>query len=295
MRALMCWPKFYKIGREDADLNPYMSKAVQPDTVAADTQFRELIETYLLLGIRISFITPTPNLFDQTFTANTAWAVGKFMVMANLRPEWRREEVPVIARWLTNNRFNVIWLPEEIQTSFGGDGEKKLFFEGQADVTTTRDCHLYSYGVRNDIEFVAELKKILSIEKEIVPIRLSSPKFFHGDVAIRYSGPITNKLIWCPAAYDNESNNFIEGLSCEKLDVDESVAIQVTENGRKNFLLNGVYINGVHISPWDKRFGKFPQRVKSFIEKDGDAVEVINFSEFGLSGAGPRCCTLFLD
>ncbi len=280
--VLMCPPRYFRIGTEDPALNPYMNTNIQPDHAEMMLQFKKLVRLYSEMGIQTCFLPPQEELFDQVFTANIAWGVADTFVMANLRPEWRRKETEIAAAWLAANGYKTVSLPPGI------------FFEGQGDIVTTKDAYLYCYGVRNSLEAIDEIKKLLPLEKPVIPLRLVSPKMYHGDVCIRYLGPEPDKILWFPGAFDEESNRAIERLSSQKFAVDGKFIVQELENGRRNFLLNGVYHKNMQTFPWDETAGEFPENVRRFVEDSGQSVVTLNFSEFGLSGAGHRCCTLFL-
>lgn len=284
MRVLMCKPKHYMIGARDHELNPYMDPKVQPNKELALQQFYNLVTIYKRLGIKVYFLRSRKDLFDQVFTANIAWGINGTFIMANLRPEWRREEIPIAAEWFRMNGFKVAeLLPENV------------FFEGQGDIITTREAHLFCYGIRSSLEAKDEIVKRVRLTKPIVPLRLVSRYFYHGDVSLLYTGQETDKILWYPEAFDDESNRLIENLRSRKLAVDENFSRQNLPDGRRNFPLNGVYYGRVQIFPWSSSFGEFPQQVRRFIEEDGSQVTLIDLSEFGLSGAGARCLTQFLD
>lgn len=283
MRVLMCPPEYFRIGAAQLELNPHMNQNFQPDPLISRHQFEKLCLLYQALGIKTLFLEPDAELFDQVFTANIAWGVNNTFLMANLRPEWRRKESIIAAKWLASKRFEVLWLPENI------------FFEGQGDIITTRDCHLYCYGIRNSFEAAEEIRKKLNLQKPIIPLRLVSANTYHGDICIKYSGLKSDRILWYPGAFDNDSNRLIENLKSPKTEVDTSFLVQELDNNRRNFPLNGIYYRDCQVFPWDDRCGEFPRKIKSWLEQAGNEVVTINFSEFGLSGAGIRCVTLFLD
>lgn len=282
MRALMCPPVYFDVPVEDVNLNPWMRKNQRPDKLLALSQWTNLKKFYENSGAQVCLLDPKPELFDQVFTANIAWGRGQTMAVANLGPKWRRQESVEAARWFLKNGYARRFLPE------------RLRFEGQGDVISLGGAYfLYCYGIRNDLEVVNFLEEIFGIAGRIIPLKLIKKDFYHGDVCIRYSG-YRNAVLFNPSAFDSESLRKIENLPVEKMEAPKELWVQETQNGR-NFPLNGCYIGKAETFPWNARYGEFPVKVKKWIEKGGGRIWTQNFDQFGLSGAGHRCCTLFLD
>jgi N-dimethylarginine dimethylaminohydrolase len=282
MKVLMCTPTYFDVQVENHNLNPWMKKSQRPDKALAMNQWEELKEIYEMLGLEVNLLEPQPGLFDQVFTANLAWGRGRTMVLANLSPEWRRPETVCAAQWLLKNDYERRFLPERVR------------FEGQGDIISLGGGYFfYCYGIRNDLEVVGLLEEILLLRGRIIPLKLVDKRFYHGDVCLRYSGH-RNALLFNPAAFDAASLRKIENLPIKKMEAPPELWVQETERGR-NFPLNGCYIGRVETFPWDSARGEFPKKVQRWIEADGGIVRLHNFDQFGLSGAGHRCCTLFLD
>lgn len=283
MNVLMCPPKHFDVLVEDKDKNPWMDKRHRPDKERALRQWQELKDLYKNLGVSVHCLRPQNKLFDQVFTANLAWGMGTTIVMANLTPEWRQKETFYAANWLERHYYHTYFLSE------------KWRFEGQGDVLslTRLGRFLFCYGIRNNLEVKGELERIFCIQGKIIPLRLVSSDFYHGDVCIRYSKH-RNAILYNPSAFDAESLRRIERLPVKKMEAPKQMWLQETDKGR-NFPLNGCYVGNVETFPWDKNFDEFPTKVRDWIEKDGGEVWLQDFDQFGLSGAGHRCCTLFLD
>ena len=288
----MCWPTNFSNNWEDPKLNPWMKLVRQPDVGIAMGQFGKLYHLYQYLKVKIYALPPEPSLGDQTFTANLAWgvpvwseesAVRRMFVMANMAPEHRRPEVKIAARWFADNRFNTYFLPEEIG------------FEGQGDIITTKNAYLYCYGIRNSLKAMEEIKKVFNLKKKVIPLKLKSSSFYHGDVCLRYSRK-RDAILFHPNAFDEEGVRSIENLNARKIkEVNEKFVVQELGSKGRNFPLNGCYIDSVETFPWNDEVEEFPRSIRSWIESDGGEVVTLDFSQFGLSGAGHRCVTLFLD
>lgn len=281
MRVLMCDPQYFEIRWTDPELNPHMDTARQPNRALALKQWMELRAFYESLGVKVYLLEPQEHLSDQVFTANVAWGMGSAFVMANFAPEGRKPEVKYAARWFVDHRFSVQFLPEQFR------------FEGQADIVNVGNALLYCWGIRNNRESIEEIQRIFRIEKPIVPLRLVNKDFYHGDVCIRYLKH-NHSLLYNPIAFDRESMRAIENLDVHKIVAPPELWIQETPQGR-NFPLNGCYIGNVITFPWDKGVADFPQKIRQQVEQGGGRLWLHNFDQFGLSGAGHRCVTLFLD
>lgn len=278
----MCEPKYFKITVSGGNLNPYMDTENQPNPIRVYEQVSELCFICRDIGIEKSFLPPVAGLYDQVFTANVAWRVDGILVMANMKTPWRKKEVPIAEGWLVSHGYKVLRLPENI------------FFEGQGNIITTKRAHLYGHGVRNSAEVPDELRKLLDLKKPVIDLELPSSSCFDIDLVFSYSGEKADKFLWYPGAFDEESNRKIEKMDAEKMEVGENFFIQNVEGGGRNFPLNSIYHNGVQVFPWDEKTAPFPKKIKEFVEAGGMEVVTLNFSEFGKSGGGIFCCTLFL-
>lgn len=287
MRVLMCWPLYFKVLEENPRINPHMKKDVQPDIEIALPQWHRLKKTLFQLDLELCFIEPRPALGDMCFAANAAWGQDNLFFMSQYHPDvwWRTEETIHYATWLIQNRYGVCFLPDGI------------YFEGQGDVVSLNNSYIFGHGQRNSIEVIDYLDEKFRL-KRIVPVELTDPRFYHLDVCLHFARG-ANSIIWCPEAFSADSQRKIERLiGKEKLSSLELTAKEAVQNlgeGRINFLLNSIYAGANEVMCWDEEFSEFPARVKIFLETRGCKIWPVNVSEFGRSGGGARCLTLFLD
>lgn len=294
LRALMCFPENYEIGWEDSKVNPWMKKDQQPDRMFVMLQWGGLVGLFqgFLGKNNVHLLRTQPGLSDQVFTANIAALFKtksgrKVFIKANLAPEGRKPESKIAADWLFQHGLNVFNLPEH------------LIFEGQGDIITTPEAYLYCYGIRNSREAMEEVERTLRLSKPVIYLKLIDPSFYHGDTAFRYSR-FRDAILFYPGAFDQESIRAIENLNVrEKKEMPEKWLVQEIERGGKlfgrNFPLNGCYIGKVETFPWNEFYGEFPRELKTWVEDGGGEVVTLDYSQFGLSGAGHRCTVLFLD
>ena len=280
MLILMCRPKYFDVPVAYQEKNPWMDVRRPPNPKRAMTQWKELRNFYRSF-LRVKEIQPRRGLFDQVFTANIAWGMGNAFIMANLAPPERRAEIKYAAHWFVDNRYSVHFLPPN------------LGFEGQGDIVNVGKCLFFCYGGRNTLDSKEYIEKVFRLKKQLVPLRLVDPRFYHGDMCIRYSRS-RNTILYIPAAFDKDSLRIIEQLKIKKMEAPPELWVQETEYGR-NFPMNGCYLDSVETFPWDEGLGEFPRAIRRWVEDGGGTLWLHNFDQFGLSGAGHRCVTLFLN
>lgn len=281
----MCPPMYIEVTWEDKQRNPYQKKSVQPDKDLALKQWAELLGIYRRLSAEIYVLQPQPDLGDMCFTANAAWGRNNIFVLANLSPEKRRPETKFHARWLVDNRFSVYYLPEN------------LFFEGQGDIVTLENAYLYGYGIRNDLEAMEHIKGVFKLRKQVVALRLATPQFYHIDMALHYVSA-KKTIAYCPEAFDEDSLRRLAKIKIKRCEFYADEVIQDLGSGRRNFLLNSIYIAGAagdftEVLSWDIEYAPIPKKIQKLLA--GIPYRTVNLSEFSLLGGGGRCLTLFLD
>lgn len=265
MRVLMCMPTEYKVTWE---INPWMSLEDQPDAFLAWQQWHNLFLQYQRLPLRILLVPQAKGLYDMIFSANAGWGrKGKF-VLANFRHPERRREQPYWKNWLESFGIKTLTLPKDI------------YFEGQGDWITTKEVYLFGWGQRSSFEAHRWIANAMRLKKEVVPLRLIDPKFYHLDTCLMYIAPL-DTIMYYPQAFDEQSRDAIQRLSAEK--------IEVTREEAESFICNGVYFGDTVI------LGGTTKRIANKLRRQGLEVITVDVSQFKKSGAGVRCLTLFLD
>lgn len=280
-RIIMCPPVHFDVPRE-YEKNPWMNPSQKPDMARAYYQWDELWAFYGSQSFGVECLNTDQRLWDQVFTANLAWGVGKKWVLANFAPDWRKLEIKYAKEWFEKNGFETYELPSEFT------------FEGQGDIIDAGNYFLFCYGIRNNYKSIQYIKRKLDLKKPVVPLKLISNKFYHGDVSIRYLR-YANTVLYNPTAFDKKSVKRLEELTdLNKMEAPEDLWVQPTPRGR-NFPLNGCTIGNFETFPFDAAQKRFPEEIENLIKNSGATLWVQNFDQFGLSGAGHRCCTLFID
>ncbi len=299
MKVLMCPPTYYEI---PAIENPHMNINDQPDKHKAWLQWVSIANLYTSLGLEVYQIEPQENLWGLLWCANGAWGrYGRF-VLSNFRQPIRRPEKPHYRRWLKRLGYEVFELPESI------------FFEGQGDVITLKDTYLFGYGFRSSEEAKDYIHPLLQLKKEITPLQLVNPDFYHLDTCAM-SLREKDALIYFPGAFDGASNDRLRKLSIVRYEVPEKLA--------PHFVCNSVWVgntvllnipfddysedsfqrsaSGVPLEKKDKRFDEILsheqeyEKLLKWLWKLGYTIIPVYTSEFKKSGAGVRCLILFLE
>lgn len=265
MRILMCPPTEYRIAWE---INPWMDIKHQPDPQKAGLQWHRIFEIYQKLGIRVHLIKPVQGLSDMIFTANAGWGRKGTFILSRFRYPERRGEQLYFKSWLHHRGFKTIQLPANV------------YFEGQADLVTTKEAYLFGWGIRSSLRAKQCLKHYLKLQKEIISLRLVDEKFYHLDTCLMYLQPI-DAILYYPGAFDKASRAKLNKLGAEK--------IEITRKEAKQFICNGVYYEDTIILCGANA------RITKMLRKRGLEVISVDVSEFKKSGAGARCLTFFLD
>lgn len=265
MRVLMCPPTEFSILWQ---INPWMNLENQPNKETAWLQWHRIFEIYQKLGIKALLIQPANGLPDMIFTANAAWGrKGNFVLSVFKHPE-RQQEQGYYKKWLQSRGFGVIKPPQEMS------------FEGQGDFITLKEAYLFGYGIRSSLEVMEFIKNNLNLKKEVIPLKLVNPKFYHLDTCLMSLYPI-NAVMYFPGAFDEDGLRRIKNLEADK--------IEVTQEEAESFICNGIYFEDTVV------LGGLTERIAPLLQKKGLEVIVLDVSEFKKSGAGIRCLTLFLD
>lgn len=270
-----------------SDKNPWMDPKFQPNLGLFLKQHRQLQKIFKGLGVRVLKVKPRKDLPD-TWPANIAWGRNSTFVMGNFHPDlwWREAETQYYARWLVEHRFGVVFLPKDI------------YFGGQASLITLKNHYIYAWGSRDSEEAADYIEDLFRIHKRIVRVQIIDPDFYDGDTVIHFSRGCDG-LWWCPEGFSASDARLIERILAKEkiasLELTKKEVIQDKSRGRRNFALNSVYIDTNEITPWDEEYSEFPRKIRKFTEDRGGKMHILDYSEAGVSGAGPRCSSLFLD
>lgn len=138
--------------------------------------YQDLKNIYQSIGVEVIEVPQEKGLPDMVYMADTGHAVDKTFIAANFRYPERRRESAVVADFLEKNMgYTTVHLPEGI------------FFEGHGDMIVAEREYFMGYGKRSMREAIPYLNEY--IKKEIVPIELIDPYYYHLDTCFAILSP----------------------------------------------------------------------------------------------------------
>ncbi|MDX1536052.1 MAG: arginine deiminase-related protein [Candidatus Spechtbacterales bacterium] len=310
--VLMCNPVYFRIVSID---NPGMDTDTQPDLEIAQMQWATIHNLYTKLGLRVSVVPPHPERQDMVFTANGAWGrkrqdTGESeYILSNFRHPSRVREKEHFRRALNTYGYKTFELPEHVP------------FEGQGDIVTTNKAYLFGNGIRSSSEAVDYVRRMLELDKPVLPVKLVDPRFYHLDTCcMSLRGTKEDALMYVPEAFDEESLEVVreldvsnkleisarsalaEAMPCNSVFVDDIVLLNVPfeHYSDEAFSLSeaGEFLTDAHT---DVRYKEILRTCEDYIDvmrflwEMGYEIIPVYTSEFKKSGGGVRCLTLFLD
>lgn len=259
MKILMCKPTFFAI---EYEINPWMDINNKVDQPKALTQWENLYQTYLSLGVQVELIDQQPGLPDMVFTANAGTVVGDTFISGNFRFKERKGEEQHFQAWFQRNGYKV----KQLTHFQGGEGDA-LFYQNV----------LYmGYGFRSDPQSHLEIKDFLNIET--VSLHLIDPFYYDFDTAFC---PVGKKgVLYYPEAFDTESQKKFQQIEN---------AIPMTRTHAQHFIGNSVLVGDTLLVSYTD------SDLKLKAETLGVQLKVLDMSEFKKAGGGIKCLTLYLD
>jgi N-dimethylarginine dimethylaminohydrolase len=208
-----------------------------------------------------------PDWPDMVFPTDTAIVAGGRFLAARFSTADRAGETRAATRWLTGHGWT------ELPTD---DWPAGALVEG-GDVLAFGDLLLAGHGVRTNHLAHAGLGRAFG--RQVVPVRLTDPRFFHLDMSIC---PLDDRrAIVSPDAWDAVSRRRLRDLIPEPL--------VVTVEEAMTFCVNSVVIGSTVV------MSACPARIGRQLAAWGFDVLVTPVNEFLKAGGGIRCMTLDLD
>jgi N-dimethylarginine dimethylaminohydrolase len=260
---LMCRPEHFAVAYA---INPWMRPGVAVDVELAVAQWDALRRTYLDLGHRVDLIDPVPGLPDMVYAANGATVVDGVVYGARFRHIERAPEAAAYRAWFRGAGFGDVVVPE-----FVNEGEGDLLVApGPGDTAAI----LAGSGFRTDPCAHAEAARVL--RREVVPLQLVDPRFYHLDTALAVLDETT--VAWLPEAFAPESRAVLLGRYPD--------AVLATQADAAVLGLNAVS-DGKHVVlPVEATDLAAALADRGFIPVP------VALSELLKGGGGPKCCTL---
>ncbi len=255
---LMCRPEYFDVTYV---INPWMDVTVPVDRDLAVRQWETLRAVYLDLGHHVDLLDPVAGLPDMVYTANGATVVGGVVFGARFHHAERAAEAASHLAWFRGNGFARIVEPEFVN-------------EGEGDLLAVGDLVLAGTGFRTDPRAHAEAARVLG--REIVPLELVDPCFYHLDTAIAVLDATT--IAWLPGAFSLASQAVLRSRFPDAIEADPADAavlgLNAVSDGRH--VLLPAAAGGLAAAIAERGFTPVP----------------VDLSELLKGGGGPKCCTL---
>jgi len=256
-RYLMCPPTYFAV---EYAINPWMLPGTVVDRDRAVAQWEVLRRTYLDLGHRVDVLAPVPGLPDMVYAANGATVVGGTVLAARFRHPQRAAEAVAHATWFRRAGVRVV--------------EPEFVNEGEGDLLVVGDVILAGHGFRTDPRAHAEAARVLG--REVVPLELVDPRYYHLDTAIAVLDGTT--IAWLPEAFAPSSRRVVAERFTDAVVADPADAAVLG--------LNAVS-DGRHVV-----LPVRATRLAAAVAERGFVPVPVDLSELLKGGGGPKCCTL---
>lgn len=180
---LMCPPDHYGI---EYEINEWMNRSRPADQNKAKQQWKQLHDTLLSLGVKVSLIEAQKGLPDLVFTANAGLMFHNKFISSRFKHGERAGETPFFDAWFSAHGYQVEHLPEE------------MYFEGAGDALFCGTILFAGYRFRSDALAHQEVGKM--INRRVLPLELVNPRFYHLDTCFCPLSP--GEAIYFPDAFD---------------------------------------------------------------------------------------------
>ncbi|PEN14010.1 amidinotransferase [Longibacter salinarum] len=216
-------------------INPHMSGNIGGvNRAAALQQWKALRAAYSALDIEPLIVDGQSGLPDMVFCANQTLPFHNPMsdtsgvVLSNMHAPERQNEVPHYEQFFRSVDYEVLNLPDGLDTDFEGMGDA-IWHPG-------RFLLWGGYGFRTDRDTYEALSDLLGVR--VLALALSDPEFYHLDTC--FSVLDENSVLIYPGAFDTDGIAMIEQFFDTVVDAPEGEA-------RHQFACNAHCPDGDHV------------------------------------------------
>jgi N-dimethylarginine dimethylaminohydrolase len=259
---LMCPPDFYGIHYE---INPWMDMSRQAEHAVAVEQWEGLYRHIADCGAEVSLLEPVPGLPDLVFTANAAMIYRRQALVSRFRHRQRQGEEPYNRRWLSENGFEVVDVPENFS------------FEGAGDALFCGDTLYAGYRIRSDAAGHQKIGRMLGCR--VIPVELVDARYYHLDTC--FCPLAEGEAVWYPAAFDEYGQRAIREHVATLIEAEQAEA--------ERFACNAVVIGRRVIT------NAGCDRLHAALAARGYEPVATPLDEFVKAGGSAKCLTLRLD
>lgn len=216
-------------------INPHMSENVgSVNKEVAFQQWKALRAAYTALDVSPIVVNGQRGLPDMVFCANQTLPFSlpeqdrRGVVLSRMHADERKDEVPYFADFFEGQGYEILKLPDDLDTDFEGMGDA-IWHPG-------RTLLWGGYGFRTGPEAYEALSDLLEIP--VIILALTDPDYYHLDTCFCPLDP--EHVIIAPAAFDEEGLALIErGF--------DTVIEAPDEEARHQFACNAHCPDGKHV------------------------------------------------
>lgn len=245
-------------------INPWM-KPGNIDNDAALNQWKNLVDTYKKLGVKVELITQEKGSPDMVFSADQGIIFDKKILLSRFLCNERRAESAYYKEWFRRKGYTIVYLPQNI------------YFEGNGDSYIWNDKIFIGIGFRADNNTCNTVGDLLGLEA--IPLEIHDPKFYHLDTAFFLLNKQT--AFYYPLAFSKKSRDTLKKIIPNLLEFTKEEAF--------GFCANSVVTD--HHVIHQKGNNSFSDKLNDL----GYTSVEVDASEFMKSGGGIHCLTNILE
>lgn len=264
--VIVCEPRYFDVVH--VGQNPFMDGHSKINKTKALQQWLSLIIELGNCGVSVYFETPKNNLYDQVFTNDHAFCLGKRALLSNFAASARKGESDVAYSFLQRLDFQIIKCPE--------------FFESEIQVSQQYKTAFCGFGQRTSKEAIPHIQTFIGKELSVFPIELIDPLFYHLDMTFK-GLPRGYFIVYLPAFSENTRTKLLDWFSSKKISLKDKIYF-LTENEAAKFAANCEVFSGNHIISHI-----LPQQLSKWLYARGFELHEIDVSEFHKSGGSVGC------
>lgn len=205
-KILLCPPTYFDI---EYAINPWMHIDQKVNRTKVLEEYQNLKNKYTELGVEFDELKPTKSLSDQVYTTDIGLPIGKLFIKSNFKYGQRKPEATIGAEYFTAKKYAIYQIPPAIS------------YEGEGDLIKNGDRYFMGWGQRT--MYKAEEYLQIALQKEVIPLQLINPNFFHLDTCF---APLNSDVaIYYPKAFSEDARQtlkeyFKELIPIHKKDAD---------------------------------------------------------------------------
>ncbi len=192
-KVVVCAPSGAELVEPINEVQRFFMQHDPPVIALMKPQFETWLRILEQEQVELAALPSLLTLPEQVFTRDIAFAIGEQIFLANMVKPVRRDEVPIIRDWFDANGYCYANIP-------------RGSIEG-GDVLIDYPMVYIGLGERTEPEAVAELRKLLSTEWQVVPVRLA-PKVLHLDCVVSILED--DLIMWCPELIHEADRSIFE-------------------------------------------------------------------------------------